>query len=199
MGIAGTEAFFLDLTPVTTGQYQEFIESGGYRRRELWSPEGWALVQMMGWEGPLVSGTDGSPNLPARGVCCFEAEAYARWLGKRLPTFAEWEKACRGLDGRRWPWGDDFDTSRCNTADRFASDDDWAATPVGAFPAGASPYGCLDMVGNVWEWVQGEYCIGGSFASHLRNSSCCEHHGLELHSRTEKLGFRCAQEVGLAD
>lgn len=195
MAIGETEAFFLDMTPVTNEQYQRFIEDGGYHRRELWSPEGWVFVQENRWQGPLEPCDTGPPDLPVRGVSCFEAEAYARWRGKRLPTFLEWEKACRGVDGRRWPWGDDFDTARCNTADRFASDEDWAPTAVGAFPTGASPCGCLDMVGNVWEWVQGEICIGGSFVSHVRESSCCEHHGVEAHARTAKLGFRCAQDV----
>jgi formylglycine-generating enzyme required for sulfatase activity len=196
LSIVELGAFFLDLTPVTSAQYQVFIDDRGYRRQELWSPEGWAFLQAAGWEGPMAPCTEGPPDLPARGLSAFEAEAYARWAGKRIPTFAEWEKACRGIDGRRWPWGDDFDESRCNTADGRPSDEDWAPTPVGAFSAGASPYGCLDMVGNVWEWVQGGVCIGGSFVSHLRNSSCCEHHGVEPHARTAKLGFRCAQDVG---
>lgn len=195
LSIAELGASFLDLTPVTNARYQAFIADGGYGRQALWSPEGWTFREATRWEGPMVSCLEEDAALPVRGLSLFEAEAFACWAGKRLPTFAEWEKACRGPDGRRWPWGDDFDETRCNTADGRPSDADWSPTPVGAFPAGASPYGCLDMVGNVWEWVQGGYCIGGSFVSHLRNSSCCEHHGVEAHARTAKLGFRCAQDV----
>ncbi len=103
LSIVELGAFFLDLTPVTSAQYQVFIDDRGYRRQELWSPEGWAFLQAAGWEGPMAPCTEGPPDLPARGLSAFEAEAYARWAGKRIPTFAEWEKACRGIDGRRWP------------------------------------------------------------------------------------------------
>jgi formylglycine-generating enzyme required for sulfatase activity len=199
MAIAEAGPVFLDIAPVTAIRYREFVGDGGYRRRELWSAAGWEFRQACGWRGPLVPCDAAPPEQPVRGVSCFEAEAYARWAGKRLPTFLEWEKACRGTDGRRWPWGDEFEASRCNTADRSASDEDWAPTPVGAFPGGASPYGCLDLVGNVWEWVQGDLCIGGSFVSHLRRSSCGEHYGIEPHLRTAKLGFRCARDASAVE
>ncbi|MBX3167284.1 MAG: SUMF1/EgtB/PvdO family nonheme iron enzyme [Candidatus Eremiobacteraeota bacterium] len=88
-------------------------------------------------------------ELPAVNVSCEEAGEYARWLGKRLPSEEQWEKAARGPDGRLFPWGDEWDGERVNSAEsgrRFL-------TPVDAFPAGASPYGCLNMAGNVWEWT----------------------------------------------
>ncbi|MFN8610398.1 MAG: SUMF1/EgtB/PvdO family nonheme iron enzyme [Vulcanimicrobiota bacterium] len=88
-------------------------------------------------------------NLPAVNVSCEEAAEYAAWLGKSLPTEQQWEKAARGQDGRLFPWGNQWDGERVNSAEsgrRFL-------TPVDAFPLGASPYGCLNMAGNVWEWT----------------------------------------------
>jgi len=193
--IAETQAFFIDICPVTNAQYAEFIRDGGYERKELWSAEGWGFVQACGWQGTSEPCEELPPDVPVCGVSYFEAEAYARWCGKRLPTFQEWEKACRGTDGRRWPWGDTFDVTRCNTADRFESDEDWEPTPVGMFPTGVSPYGCLDMVGNIWEWIQDVMVIGGAFVSHMHDSNGCEYHGQEPHYRPHKVGFRCVKDV----
>ena len=194
MMIAETDAYFIDIHPVTNAQYAAFIHDGGYERTELWSPQGWAFVQACGWTGPGVPCEEAPPNLPVGGISCFEAQACARWCGKRLPTRLEWEKACRGTDGRRWPWGDIFDVMRCNTADRFGPDEAWLPTPVGVFPSGVSPCGCLDMIGNVWEWVQEEMVFGGSFDSHFLESSCCDYHGQEPHYRPPKVGFRCVTD-----
>ena len=97
-------------------------------------------------------------------VSCEDAEAYAAWAGParrlglperscRLPAFEEWERAARGSDGRLFPWGSEIDKPRCNTSELGAG----GTTPVGAFPEGVSPFGCYDMVGNVWEWTSTWY------------------------------------------
>jgi iron(II)-dependent oxidoreductase len=160
-------AFGLDRRPTTNGEYLRFVEAGGYERREFWSEEGWLRREREGWAHPLYWLRDGSgwrerlmfeerglrAEHPVVGVSWFEAEAYARFAGKRLPTEAEWEKAASWDDAagakRRYAWGDTAPSPEvCNSGLSF-----WGTTPAGGFPAGASAYGCRDMTGNVWEWT----------------------------------------------
>jgi len=107
-------------------------------------------IEPGGWRTQL-----GKLDHPVDGVSWHDAAAYAAWLAQltgqpwRLPTEAEWEKAARGANGRRYPWGNVFDSSRANTRESSRP----ATTPVGAYPSGASPYDAQDMVGNVWEWT----------------------------------------------
>lgn len=153
------ERFEIDRLPVTNAQFAAFMESGGYRTREYWSDEGWNFIQREGidrprfWDDPLWN----RPNYPVVGVSWYEAEAYARWAGGALPTEAQWEKAA-GWDpqretARKWPWGDELLSERANTSDLNLD----STSPVGLFPYGASPYGALDMAGNVWEWCVDRY------------------------------------------
>lgn len=195
MAIAETGEYFMDICPVTNSQYASFVRAGAYDQEQLWSKDGWHFVRTCRWRGPLEPLDPEKPDLPVGGVSHFEAEAYARWCGKRLPTRGEWEKACRGTDGRRWPWGDEFDETLCNTADSRRPGEDWLPTPVGAYPSGASRYGCLDMVGNIWEWTRDAMVIGGSFNSHIRECNGCVYHGQEPHYRPDKVGFRCVRDV----
>jgi formylglycine-generating enzyme required for sulfatase activity len=167
-------AFYIDKYEVTNAQFQQFIDAGGYTTQAYWSAEGWAALLIMGRTEPYswTSGTYHSgtawPDFPVVGVSWFEAEAYANYAGKRLPTEAEWEKAARGTDQRTYPWGEGLDPSRANY---FGSGNpfDGFSTPVGFYDGrlypstsfqttdSPSPYGAYDMAGNVWEWVADWY------------------------------------------
>jgi formylglycine-generating enzyme required for sulfatase activity len=156
-------AFWIDVYPVTNALFSRFLDAGGYARQEWWSPEGWQWRARSQTWTPALWGQAGwdAPEQPVAGVSWYEADAYARWAGRRLPTDAEWEKAARGTDGRRYPWGDDWPGPRLANFDGALG----RTSPVGLFPDGVSPYGCHDMAGNVnnwtadWYWPAfGRYC-----------------------------------------
>ena len=154
-----TDAFLIDRFPLTNAQYRGFIEDGGYQRREYWSKKGWNWKEREEVSKPLFLD---DPKLtvlsaPVVGISWYEAEAYASWVGKRLPTEEEWERAARGdRDAREYPWGDEFDPSKCNMREKGTGQ----PTPVGSYPGGVSPHGCYDMSGNVWEWTKSLYQEG---------------------------------------
>ncbi len=152
-------AFQLARFPVTNAAFAEFMAAGGYQQQKLWLHEGWEYCQERQWQAPAFwgeatyrSGLD-FPQDPVVGVSWYEADAFARWAGARLPTEPEWEAAARGLDGRCWPWGDTWQQDVANTAEAGHL----TTTPVGAYPEGATPEGLLDMVGNVFEWTASLY------------------------------------------
>ena len=137
------DAFYMDRTPVTNREYLAFVEVTGYRPTDAGQSR---------FLGHLRSGKipRGQEDHPVVYVSWLDARAYAMWAGKRLPTEAEWEKAARGTDGRKYPWGrSEPGTKRANYGRK-----DGAPTKVGACPEGASPYGILDLAGNVWEWCE---------------------------------------------
>ena len=143
-----TNGYWIDSHEVTNEAFGHFVESGGYRDERLWSAAGWQWLQQQP-AGQLPRSCEG--NLPANPVACvswYEADAYARWRGGRLPTEAEWEFAARGFWSLAYPWGNEFDTRRANVVDSVG------LKPVGSLPQGASWVGALDMAGNVMEWVQ---------------------------------------------
>jgi len=163
-------AFYMDKYEVTNAEYMKFCRATGNNKPKHWQ----------GGEMPR-----GRENYPVVGVVWDDALNYANWVGKRLPTEAEWEKAARGTDGRRFPWGNIWDSKKCNSGFRLAQygfqppgnerawDTEWrrwvrtvpasilmeeggATMPVASFPEGASPYGCMDMAGNA-----AELCMDG--------------------------------------
>jgi formylglycine-generating enzyme required for sulfatase activity len=132
------DAFHIDKFAVTNALYERFMRATNRRPPFSWKNSKLELDE---------------PQQPVVAVSWHDADAYCKWAGKRLPTDAEWEKAARGTDGRKYPWGDQWDPSRANSIERKL----YKPAPVGAYPRGASPYGAMDMAGNVWQWVADWY------------------------------------------
>ncbi len=142
------DAFYIDRYPVTNEEYKRFVDATGHPV-PYYEVE-WANPYEYNWDPEKRTPPEGKEKHPVVLVSWEDAQAYAAWAGKRLPTEAEWERAARGTDGRRWPWGDEFIPGRCNTRESNAN----GTTPVCQHsPEGDSPEGVGDMVGNVWEWT----------------------------------------------
>ena len=224
--VIAVEPFFLDRYPVTNQQYQRFVASGGYEEIAIWDEEIWpevfGLVDSTGAPGPRYwkDGTfaSGQANHPVVGVNWFEAVAYARWVGKRLPSDAEWVKAGAWpvvpKPGtwlqRRYPWGNTFDHKKANV---------WGSGPdhpvaVDQFERGLSPGGASQMIGNVWEWTScgfgrpDDYALtlpvpmksirGGAFDTYFESQATCNFQsGENPLSRKHNIGFRLT--VGACD
>jgi hypothetical protein len=187
------KAFWIDRFPVTNAQYAEFVKATGHR-----SP----------WGGPTFP--QGTDDYAVVNVVWSDADAYARWAGKRLPTAEEWEKASRGTDGRLYPWGNEWDEAATR---RRQPDSPFVKTftlPVGCFPKGASPFGVMDLCGNVAEWTSTNavppdparswawYVVkGASAAQSMTYHFRCASRAFSAHfSRSHSwLGFRCAKDA----
>ncbi|GAA1107346.1 formylglycine-generating enzyme family protein [Nocardiopsis metallicus] len=198
MRAAHVDPFAIGVFSVTNSAFADFVSDGGYERPELWVPLGWRWRRAKGISAPAFWDRDGwrewrREERPVVGVSWFEADAYARWSGARLPSEAEWERAARGDDGRRFPWGDEFDPAAANTSERWlgrtiTSMRDWQVSFADRRPwrdacltlpdldgdGQSSPFGVRSMSGNVWEWcadaqfgtgatVPERVCRGGSF------------------------------------
>ncbi len=136
-------AFEIDRFEVTNADFAQFVEATGYQTDA--EKEG----RSKNWRDDA----EGKDNHPVVRVSWNDAVAYCEWLGKRLPTEAEWEKAARGTDGRTYPWGDEWDPSKANVKETGLR----GTAAVGSFGTGASPYGVEDMAGNAWEWTADWY------------------------------------------
>jgi formylglycine-generating enzyme required for sulfatase activity len=148
------DGFEIDRFEVTNQRFRLFVDAGGYEREDLWSSDGWRwrtrenATRPHFWDNGVFNHSD----QPVVGISWFEADAFCRLTKMRLPSEAEWEKAARGTEERKYPWGNQWDPKLANGG---------ASSPgpvaVGTYPGGASPYGVLDMAGNVWEWVNDWY------------------------------------------
>ena len=183
------KAFAIDRTEVTQGDYAACIAA----KRCKTPPH-------------AQTAAPADPKLPMTGVDWSDAQAYCKFAGARLPTEAEWEKAARGEDGREYPWGNDAECARGNWG-TFEGEGPCAGknpghpVPVGQYPAGASPYGVLDLGGNVWEWVADKYdedpkrrvVRGGSCCSYFVGPRAANRNAWAPQHRDGDLGFRCAR------
>jgi len=160
--------FAISRTAVTNAQFAAFVDDTGYHRKEFWSEEGWQWRKQERCSGPVYWVVDGArrmvrhfdqtlplaPDQPVIHVNWYEADAYCRWAKRRLPTEAEWELAANGLDRKRkFPWGDAAPAPEKAHLDARTT----ACLPASALPAGDSPYGCRQMIGNVWEWTASDF------------------------------------------
>jgi len=200
--VVDLDAFYIDRYEVTNARYKRFVDATGKPPPRHWK----------GGEIPA-----GKESHPVVYVNWFDADAFCRWEGKRLPNELEWEKAARGPDGNVFPWGNRFALDKANTPQRWASLKEPGGTmPVGSFEAGKSPYGVYDMAGNVWEWTADWYLpypgntFPNTFYGHknrvLRGGSWydCLSYGCGLSApsfnrsrfnpqiRNNSFGFRCA-------
>ncbi|HSB07912.1 MAG TPA: ergothioneine biosynthesis protein EgtB [Blastocatellia bacterium] len=166
--------FAIDRVPVSNGEYLEFIRDGGYSDFRWWFSEGWACVRAGAWQAPLyweqhgdewmirdfsgICSVEDKADEPVTHTSFYEASAFAKWAGKRLPTEAEWEMAATSAPQQttrmKFPWGDDSPVvARANLFENYL----WGVAPTGSFPEGRSAHGCYQMIGDVWEWTTSDY------------------------------------------
>jgi hypothetical protein len=180
------QGVFVARTPVTNAEYARFVAATGREPPRHWKGK---------------TPPDELRDHPVVLVSWHDAVAYAEWAGVRLLTEHEWEKAARGIDGRIYPWGDEFDPARCNTDESGIG----ITTPVGRYsPDGNSPCGCADMAGNVWEWTASEsepgsgvrVVRGGAFGDARGGGRCAVRDGDGPYSRGRYYGFRLVVSPG---
>jgi len=222
------DAFSIAKYPVTIAQYALFIEAGGYSQRKWWTNIGWdAREQGLGWD----STTDSmfatgkawmtprywgyakwhAPDKPVIGVSWYEAAAFCQWLSDlsgetiSLTTEAQWQRAAQGDDDRTFPWGNTWDSHRCNNGVDISPAPSVGPSPVRQYEGkGDSPFGVVDMCGNVWEWClttgaesespRRAVLLGGSWSStHIDDFRVTARDGLHPANREGNFGFRCVR------
>jgi len=227
--------FALDRAPVSNGEYLEFMQAGCYRDYRWWFSEAWEVLNRDQWQAPLYweshegewmirdfSGLHSAASKTAEPVChvsYYEAAAFAKWAGKRLPTEGEWERAATssGINSPRsdFPW--DSAPVELKKANLFESRL-WSVAPIGSYPDGQNSHGCQQMIGDVWEWTSSDYVPypgfrsefdeyndkwfvnqkvlrGGSFATPQRHIRSTYRNFFHAHERWMTAGFRCARDL----
>ena len=227
--------FAIDRVPVSSGEYLGFIRDGGYTDFRWWFSEAWECVHREGWQAPLYWEPQGDDWMirdfsglhkveekaeePVTHVSFYEASAFAKWSGKRLPTEAEWEKAARVPPNQTtlisFPWGDD--TPAVSRANLFENEL-WGVALTGSFPEGQSAHGCHQMIGDVWEWTTSDYVPypgfkpefdeyndkwfvgqkvlrGGSYATPQYHIRSTYRNFFHTNERWMISGFRCAKTI----
>ncbi|HJJ21882.1 MAG: ergothioneine biosynthesis protein EgtB [Crenarchaeota archaeon] len=227
------ENFKIGIFPISNQEYLEFMNDGGYEAYKYWLSDGWEKVKSNKWNSPMywekindewyVRDFLGirkiNPNEPVCHVSYYEADAYCKWAGKRLPTEAEWEKASCWNEQKQeksiFPWGNDNPTEeKCNLLESYH----WGCTEIGSFPNGVSPSGCQQMIGDVWEWTSSEFVgfpgfksgfdeyndkwftnqkvlRGGSFATPKMSIRGSYRNFFRLDERWLFSGFRCVEDI----
>ena len=225
--------FKMGIFPITNQEYLEFMNDGGYETYKYWLSDGWEKVKSNKWDSPMywekvndewhVRDFLGirkiNPNEPVSHVSYYEADAYCKWAGKRLPTEAEWEKASCWNEEKQektvFPWGNESPTEeKCNLLESHH----WGCTEVGTYPNGASPSGCQQMIGDVWEWTSSEFMgypgfksgfdeyndkwftnqkvlRGGSFGTPKMSIRGSYRNFFRLDERWLFSGFRCVEDI----
>jgi ergothioneine biosynthesis protein EgtB len=223
----------IDAYPITNQQFMEFIKDGGYENYKYWLSDGWEKVKANKWKAPMYwEKIDGewnvrdflgirkiNPNQPVCHVSFYEADAYCKWAGKRLPTEAEWEKAACWNEEKHekttFPWGNELPTEdKCNLLESYF----WGCSEIGSFPKGVSHLGCQHMIGDVWEWTASEFTgypgfktgfdeyndkwftnqkvlRGGSFGTPKMSIRSSYRNFFRLDERWLFSGFRCAEDI----
>jgi formylglycine-generating enzyme required for sulfatase activity len=211
-----TETYWISKYPITNAQFAKFIEAGGYKNQQWWTPAGWAQREKEKWTEPRYW-TDSKWNgveHPVVGVSWFESVAFCLWLSNvtgekiMLPTEAQWQYAAQGTDGREYPWGKKWDASRCNN--NVDSKGIGKTSPVRQYEGkGDSPFGVVDMAGNVWEWCLTDYenktndvnsgatnrvLRGGSWDYYVADFFRCDYrYWLNPYDRVSARGFRVSR------
>jgi ergothioneine biosynthesis protein EgtB len=226
------QPFKIDVAPVSNAEYIKFIEDNGYDDFSYWLADGWDLAKEEKWRAPLYWERKGEVWMkkdfrgfreieldePVTNLSYYEADAYAKWAGKRLPTEAEWEKAASWNEDLQkktlYPWGDEeFTPKHANLLESSL----WGPSKIGSYPAGKSYYGCHHMIGDVWEWTSSEYTLypgfksklseytdkwainqkvlrGGSFSTPYKQIRNSYRNYFKPHERILFSGFRCVSE-----
>lgn len=227
------EDYEIGIFPITNREYLEFMNDGGYETYKYWLSDGWEKVKSNNWKSPMywekiddewyVRDFLGirkiNPNEPVCHVSYYEADAYCKWSGKRLPTEAEWEKAACWNETKQektiFPWGNNSPTEEnCNLLESYH----WGCTEIGTYPSGKSPSGCEQMIGDVWEWTSSEFVgypgfktgfdeyndkwftnqkvlRGGSFGTPKMSIRGSDRNFFRLDERWLFSGFRCVENT----